>query len=329
MKRRIKSLLGLALLAALLGAGWLAWYAWRPMTPAVLPTTLNVTPGTTLRGLAAMLQREGVTDHPFAFRLLGRLTGKGGALKAGVYVLEQPVSPLALYGKLERGEVSQAAVQFIEGWNLREVRAALAAQPLLKRDSAALSEAELAQAIGADLPRLEGLLFPDTYFYAPHASDLGVLRRAYRLQREKLLAAWETRAPDLPYRTPYEALIMASIVEKETGAAFERPMIAGVFVNRLRLGMRLQTDPTVIYGLGARFDGNLRKIDLQTDTPYNTYTRAGLPPTPIAMPSEAAIQAALNPARTDALYFVSRGDGTHVFSSTLDAHNRAVNRYQR
>ena len=152
MKRRIKSLLGLALLVALLGAGWLAWYAWRPMTPAILPTTLNVTPGTTLRGLAAMLQREGVTDHPFAFRLLGRLTGKGGALKAGVYVLEQPVSPLALYGKLERGEVSQAAVQFIEGWNLREVRAALAAQPLLKRDSAALSEAELAQAIGAGLP---------------------------------------------------------------------------------------------------------------------------------------------------------------------------------
>ncbi|KAB2319078.1 endolytic transglycosylase MltG [Betaproteobacteria bacterium SCN1] len=329
MKRRIKSLFGLALLVALLGTAWLAWYAWRPMTPAALPVTLNVTPGTTLRGLAVMLQREGVTGHPFAFRLLGRLTGKGGTLKAGVYILEQPVSPLALYGKLERGEVSQAAVQFIEGWNLRDVRAALAAQPLLKRDSAVLSEAELAQAIGADQPRLEGLLFPDTYFYAPHASDLGVLRRAYRLQREKLLAAWETRAPGLPYRTPYEALIMASIVEKETGAAFERPTIAGVFVNRLRLGMRLQTDPTVIYGLGTRFDGNLRKIDLQTDTPYNTYTRAGLPPTPIAMPSEAAIRAALNPERTDALYFVSRGDGTHVFSSTLDAHNRAVNRYQR
>ncbi|MDO9636174.1 MAG: endolytic transglycosylase MltG, partial [Thiobacillus sp.] len=164
---------------------------------------------------------------------------------------------------------------------------------------------------------------------APHSSDLNVLRRAYRLQQQKLMAAWETRAPDLPYATPYEALIMASIVEKETGAAFERPEIAGVFVNRLRLRMRLQTDPTVIYGVGARFDGNLRKIDLQTDTPYNTYTRSGLPPTPIAMPGEAAIRAALNPAKTDALYFVSRNDGTHVFSSNLEAHNRAVNRYQR
>ncbi|MBU4500538.1 MAG: endolytic transglycosylase MltG, partial [Gammaproteobacteria bacterium] len=168
-----------------------------------------------------------------------------------------------------------------------------------------------------------------TYFYAPHTSDLDVLRRAYRLQRDKLQTAWELRAPGLPYRTPYEALIMASIVEKETGAAFERPEIAGVFINRLRLGMRLQTDPTVIYGLGERFDGNLRRADLQRDTPYNTYTRAGLPPTPIAMPSEAAIRAALNPASTQALYFVARGNGTHVFSRTLDAHNRAVNRYQR
>jgi len=192
-----------------------------------------------------------------------------------------------------------------------------------------MSDAELLQAIGAQESHPEGLLFPDTYFYAPHTSDLGVLRRAYRLQHEKLLAAWETRAAGLPYRTPYEALIMASIVEKETGAAFERPQIAGVFLNRLRLGMRLQTDPTVIYGLGEGFDGNLRKVDLQRDTPYNTYTRAGLPPTPIAMPSAAAIQAALNPAKTDALYFVARGDGTHVFSSNLDAHNRAVNRYQR
>jgi len=282
-----------------------------------------------LRSLSAMLEREGVVGNAQVFWLLGRVLGKPGTLKVGVYTLDRPLTPLELYAKIQRGEVSQAMVQFIEGWNWREVRAALAAQPMLKNDSAGMSNAEILQAIGAEENHIEGLLFPDTYFYAPQASDLSVLRRAYRRQHDKLMAAWETRAPGLPYRTPYEALIMASIVEKETGAASERPKIAAVFLNRLRLGMRLQTDPTVIYGLGDRFDGNLHKADLQHDTPYNTYTRAGLPPTPIAMPSEAAIQAALNPARTDALYFVARGDGTHVFSSNLNAHNRAVNRYQR
>jgi UPF0755 protein len=329
MKTPLKRLLLFLLLAALALAGGIAWYAQRPLAIAELPKTINVTPGMHLRSLSAMLEREGVVGSARMFWLLGRVLGKGGTLKVGVYKLDRPLTPLELYARFERGDVTLAMVQFIEGWNWREVRAALAAQELLESESAGMSEAELLQAIGAEEGHPEGLLFPDTYFYAPHTSDLQVLRRAYRLQRSKLMAAWEARAPGLPYRTPYEALIMASIVEKETGAAFERPMIAGVFVNRLRLGMRLQTDPTVIYGLGERFDGNLRKVDLQTDTPYNTYTRAGLPPTPIAMPSEAAIQAALNPARTDALYFVARGDGTHVFSSTLEAHNRAVNRYQR
>ena len=319
----------LAGLAVLMGAGGLAWYGNHPLQIESLPKTINVVPGTHLRSLSVMLEREGVIGNARVFWLLGRVLGKAGTLKVGVYTLEKPLTPLELYAKIQRGEVSQAIVQFIEGWSWREVRAALAAQPMLKNDSAGMSDAELLQAIGAAESHPEGLLFPDTYFYAPHTSDLKVLRRAYRLQHEKLMAAWEIRAPGLPYRTPYEALIMASIVEKETGAAFERPQIAGVFLNRLRLGMRLQTDPTVIYGLGERFDGNLRKIDLQRDTPYNTYTRAGLPPTPSAMPSEAAIQAALNPAKTDALYFVARGDGTHVFSRNLDAHNRAVNRYQR
>jgi len=329
MKTLIKRLIVLAGVAALAGAGGLAWFGNQPLRIEPLPKTLNVMPGTHLRSLSVMLEREGVVGNAHVFWLLGRMLGKGGTLKAGVYTLDKPLTPLALYAMIERGEVSQAVVQFIEGWNWREVRAALAAQPLLKNDSADMSDAEVLQAIGAEERHLEGLLFPDTYFYAPHTSDIQVLRRAYRLQHDKLIAAWEARAAGLPYRTPYEALIMASIVEKETGAAFERPQIAGVFLNRLRLGMRLQTDPTVIYGLGERFDGNLRKADLQRDTPYNTYTRAGLPPTPIAMPSEAAIQAALNPARTDALYFVARGDGTHRFSSTLDAHNRAVDRYQR
>ncbi|WP_296892662.1 endolytic transglycosylase MltG [Thiobacillus sp.] len=329
MKTSIKRLIALAVLLALMGAGGLAWYGNRPLQFEPLPKTLNVVPGTNLRSLSAMLEREGVVGNAQVFWLLGRILGKAGTLKVGVYTLDRPLTPLELYAMIQRGEVSQAMVQFIEGWNWREVRAALAAQPMLKNESASMSDTEILQAIGAGEDHIEGLLFPDTYFYAPHTSDLSVLRRAYRRQHEKLMAAWETRAPGLPYRTPYEALIMASIVEKETGVAFERPRIAGVFLNRLRLGMRLQTDPTVIYGLGERFDGNLRKADLQHDTPYNTYTRAGLPPTPIAMPSEAAIQAALNPAKTDALYFVARGDGTHVFSSTLDAHNRAVNRYQR
>jgi UPF0755 protein len=329
MKTWIKRLILLSILAALTGAGGLAWYARQPLHIEALPKSVNVTPGMNLRTLSTMLKREGVIGNAPVFWLLGRVLGKGSTLKFGVYTLDKPLTPLALYAKFERGDVSQAIIQFIEGKNWREVRAALAAQPLLRNDSAAMSDAELMRAIGAEESHPEGLLFPDTYFYAPHTSDLDVLRRAYRLQRDKLQTAWDTRAPGLPYRTPYEALIMASIVEKETGAAFERPQIAGVFLNRLRLGMRLQTDPTVIYGLGERFDGNLRRVDLQRDTPYNTYTRAGLPPTPIAMPSEAAIQAALNPANTNALYFVARGNGTHVFSSTLDAHNRAVNRYQR
>jgi UPF0755 protein len=329
MKTWIKRLAMLAGLAALAGAAGLAWYGNRPLRIDPLPKTVNVTPGTHLRSLSAMLAREGVIGSAQVFWLLGRVLGKGDTLKVGVYALDRPITPLELYAKIERGDVSQVMVQFIEGWNWREVRAALAVQPLLKNDSAGMSDAEVLRAVGAEETHPEGLLFPDTYFFAPHTSDIQVLRRAYRLQREKLTSAWETRAPGLPYRTPYEALIMASIVEKETGAVFERPMIAGVFLNRLRLGMRLQTDPTVIYGLGERFDGNLRKADLLRDTPYNSYTRAGLPPTPIAMPSEAAIRAALNPARTEALYFVSRGDGTHVFSSDLVAHNRAVNRYQK
>jgi UPF0755 protein len=329
MKKRFKRLIVLVGVIALVGTGGLAWYGNRPLQIEPLPKTLNVIPGTNLRTLSTMLEREGVIGNAQVFWLLGRVLGKAGTLKVGVYTLDRPLTPLELYAKIQRGEVSQAIVQFIEGWNWREVQAELAAQPTLKHDSGDMSEAEILQAIGAQENHIEGLLFPDTYFYAPHASDLTVLRRAYRRQQEKLMAAWESRAPGLPYRTPYEALIMASIVEKETGTAFERPKIAGVFLNRLRLGMRLQTDPTVIYGLGERFDGNLRKADLQHDTPYNTYTRAGLPPTPIAMPSEAAIQAALNPARTDALYFVARGDGTHVFSSNLEAHNRAVRRYQK
>lgn len=316
-----------AVLAA--GAGWLAWYADQPLAQGPFPKTFSVAPGTSLAGLAIQLEKARIVDSPLAFRLLGRLLGKANRLKAGVYEIDGPLTPLALYDKIERGEVVQAAVQFIEGWTVRDARAALDRHALLRHDSAPLSERELLAAIGASESHLEGLLFPDTYFFAPLSSDLDILRRAYRLQKRKLEAEWALRAPGLPYKDAYEALILASIVEKETGAPAERPLVAAVFVNRLKRGMRLQTDPTVIYGLGEAFDGNLRRADLQRDTPYNTYTRNGLPPTPIALPGLASIQAALHPAASDALYFVARGDGTHVFSATLDAHNRAVNRYQR
>ena len=325
----IKTLFIVGLMLALASGTWLYWYAHQPLRMGVLPKTFSITPGTSLHGLAVQLEKLEIVNSPLTFRLLGRILKKSTGLKAGVYEISRPLTPLALFEKIEQGDVAQAAVQFIEGWSIREVRRALRQQDALQHLSETMSDAELLAAIGASESHVEGLFFPDTYFFAPRSTDIEILRRAYQAQRDKLMAEWKDRAPGLPYRTPYEALIMASIIEKETGEAAERPRIAAVFLNRLNLGMRLQTDPTVIYGLGPSFDGNLRKENLQRDTPYNSYTRSGLPPTPIAMPGAAAVHAALHPAQTDALYFVSRGNGSHVFSSSLDAHNRAVNRYQR
>jgi UPF0755 protein len=329
VKRRFRSWLLIALAAVLALAGWLDWYAQEPLAIGALPVRFSITPGTSLHGLAVQLGRAGIVGSPLTFRVLGRVLGKATELKAGVYEIDRPITPLDLFDKIERGEVIQAAVQFIEGWNIREVRTALRLQNTLTHRADSMSDADLLHAVGASESHVEGLFFPDTYFYAPQSEDIDVLRRAYRKQHDKLIMEWEGRVSNLPYRTPYEALIMASIIEKETGVSEERPLIAAVFINRLHKGMRLQTDPTVIYGLGAGFDGNLTRADLQRDTTYNTYTRSGLPPSPIAMASVAAIHAALHPAVSDALYFVARGDGHHVFSSTLEAHNRAVNRYQR
>ncbi len=325
----IKKLIRFGVLVLLGLAAWMAWFAFRPLDLPVTPYQLTLEPGTSLKGLAMQLENDGVLEGETRFRILGRVMGYAGRLQAGRYTLEEPLSPMELLGKIVRGEVTKAAILLVEGWNIREVRQELARNPHLEHQLVDMTDADMLGAIGAEEKHPEGLFFPDTYFFNPDSPDIDVLRRAYKLQQEKLLAAWETRAPDLPYETPYEALIMASIIEKETGAPEERPQIAAVFINRLKMGMRLQTDPTVIYGLGAKFDGNLRKADLQRDTPYNTYTRAGLPPTPIAMPGEEAIRAALNPADSKALYFVSRGDGTHVFSNSLDDHNRAVNKYQK
>lgn len=250
-------------------------------------------------------------------------------MKAGSYTLKPGTTPRRLIDQLIRGEFAQESLAIIEGWTFAQMRRAIAASPALKHDTAQWSEAELLAKVAPDAKAAEGLFFPDTYLFAKNSSDLQVYRQAYALMQKKLDESWRQRAADLPYETPYQALIMASIVEKETGRHAERAQIASVFVNRLKRGMLLQTDPTVIYGMGERYQGQIRKRDLQTDTPFNTYTRAGLPPTPIALPGAASLQAALNPVKGTALYFVSRGNGSSQFSDNLSDHNRAVNQYQR
>jgi len=325
----IKRLLWLLFIAALASGGWIAYYMLTRVPLPVTPFDFNVKSGTTMKGVAHQLAQAGLIQRPGIFTLAARISGKGSALKAGNYALEGALTPWALLQKLTKGDVSQSEVKFIEGWNFKQLRQALDDAPGLQHDTKNLSDAEIMAKLGWPGQYPEGRFFPDTYFFSSGMSDLAVLARAHKLMQTQLENAWRERAPDLPYASMDEALTMASIVEKETGRAEERPLIAGVFVNRLRIGMLLQTDPTVIYGLGDRYDGNLHKRDLLADTPYNTYTRTGLPPTPIAMPGLEAIRAALHPALTQALYFVARGDGTHQFSDSLAQHNQAVNRYQR
>jgi UPF0755 protein len=325
----LKRLFQLMVLVVLLLAGGLYFYASTALKLSNLPIEFSISPGMSLKSAAENLAREGVLDSPLPFVVLGRALGKAGQIKAGSYVLEQRLSPLELLEKITVGDTLLGKVTIIEGWTFRQMRQAQDAHPRLRHDSQSMTDSEILAAIGASERHPEGLFFPDTYFFDVDSSDLGVLRRAYHAMQEQLARVWAEREPGLPYRNPYEVLIMASIIEKETGAPEERPLIASVFINRLRIGMRLQTDPTVIYGLGARFDGNLRKVDLITDTPYNTYTRAGLTPTPIALPGTAALQAAVRPETSKYLYFVAKGEGRHQFSRSLDEHNRAVNRYQR
>jgi len=322
----------LALLVSGLAAAYLGlrWYVdERPLPMTGDRVEFRVKQGASARGVAQAARDAGLAVDETAFIAMARATGAAQSLRAGRYAVERGTTLAQLLAKLKAGDVLREKVTVVEGTTFREMRALLAATPELKQDSATLSPAQLLQAIGAAERHPEGLFAPDTYVYDPGSSDLDIWRQAYRAQMAALQDAWAARAPGLPYKTPYEALIMASIIEKETGQPSERALIGGVFVNRLTKGMLLQTDPTIIYGLGEKFDGNLRKRDLVTDGPYNTYTRAGLPPTPIALPGRAALAAALQPARTDALYFVARGDGTSQFSATLEAHNRAVDRYQR
>lgn len=309
--------------------GYAAWYATTPLEVAALPAEVEIPAGAGFRTAMRQLERAGVQVHRREFEVLARAHGRERDIKAGNYFFAEAPTPLQLLDKLTRGDVLQAEVRLIEGWTFAQFRAELDASPELRHDSKGLEDAALLARLQISEGHPEGLFFPDTYLFAKGSSDLNVLRRAYRAQQRHLKSEWEARPPNVPYGTPYEALIMASIIEKETGRPEERDMVAGVLVNRLRIGMRLQVDPTVIYGLGAAFDGNLKKAHLLEDGPYNTYTRAGLPPTPIAMPGLASIHAALQPAKTDALYYVSRGDGSSHFSRNITEHNRAVSKYQR
>lgn len=315
---------------ALLGAaGGALWWLHRPLPLAAPVVDLSIEPGTLPREVALAVQAAGVDVSPARLHTWFRASGRARLIKAGSYELEAGITPWRLLDKLARGDQAQGAVSLIEGWTFRQFRAALAKESDLRQDSAALSDDALMQALGRAGQHPEGRFFPDTYTYSKGSSDLTVLRRAMRAMDRRLATAWNQRSAQAVVRSPEEALTLASIIEKETGRGADRPLISAVFNNRLRIGMPLQTDPTVIYGMGAAFNGNLRRVDLQTDTPWNTYTRRGMPPTPIAMPGKASLLAAVQPASSPALYFVARGDGSSHFSQTLEEHNRAVNTYQR
>jgi UPF0755 protein len=328
MFRTLKSLFLLGILAMLAAGGWLWWFAHTPLKLGAATVEFTIPQGSSLRAASRTIAQAGVGMQPWAFEAVARAAGNPADIKAGQYEIRSEVTPLELLGKLVRGEVALTEIAFIEGWTFKQLRDALDAHSDLRHDARGLTDAEVMRRLQAPSENPEGLFFPDTYRFAKGASDFEILRSAYRAMAKGLDAAWVQRQADVPLASPYEALILASIVEKETGRADDRAMIAAVLVNRLRAGMKLQADPTVIYGLGSAFDGNLRQRDLVADTPYNTYTRDGLPPTPIALPGLASIEAVLNPARTDALYFVARGNGTSEFSRTLEEHNRAVTRYQ-
>ena len=329
MKRGTR-LLAVMAAAALVVAGSVGHWARQAILPdGQGPVAFSVRPGSGAQSAARQIADAGVPVNPHLLVLLAEVTGKGGKLKAGQYELKPGATPLRLLEQLARGEFAQESLTIVEGWTFRQMRTAIDAHPGLRHDTAGWTDKALMARIGKEFSAAEGLFFPDTYRFAKGSSDLQVYKQAHTLMQKRLREAWARRASSLPYTSPYQALTMASIIEKETGRRSERREIAAVFVNRLNRGMRLQTDPTVIYGMGAAYRGNIRKKDLQTDTPYNTYTRHGLPPTPIALPGMESLAAALNPADSDALYFVARGNGTSQFSTNLADHNRAVNRYQR
>jgi len=336
-RRQGRGRVRLALVVLLLLVAGIAAYFYRDyreFASAPLPRLTETTPvdvplGTSVAGVVRILEQRGIaTGNPWYWRALARELGVAGRLHAGEYALDPGLTPTALLKKMAAGDVLQHRFTIVEGWTFKQLRTALAQDEGLQQTLAAVDDAEVMRRLQSGGAPPEGWFLPETYSYVKGMSDFDILHRSHEAMSKLLDEAWAARPPDLVLESPYQVLTLASIVEKETARAEERPQIAGVFLHRLKLGMRLQTDPTVIYGLGARYDGNLHRRDLDADTPYNTYTRDGLPPTPIALPGKAAVEAVIHPAPTDALYFVARGDGTHEFSATLDAHNRAVARYQ-
>ena len=305
------------------------WQLQQPL-PITTAVDYDLVPGTSLHQLAYQLHELGVLPKPKYLILYARIQRIGQRLQAGEYRLQPGISALEVLHKLQQGDVLLHSFTIVEGWTFRQLREALSAVPTLTHRLSANTQASAVMALlGHPEQHPEGQFYPDTYFFPKQTTDLAFLERAYNTMQQRLRFEWQQRAPDTPLKSPYQALILASIIERETGVPAERPLIAAVFINRLRRNMRLQTDPTVIYGLGEDFDGDIKFRDLRRDTPYNTYTRAGLPPTPIAMPSGAAIHAALHPVDSDVLYFVAKGDGSHQFSTNLTDHEAAVDRYQR
>ncbi len=333
MKGRLFKLIGALVLAGSLGFGWVLVSYQQFVDQAMTlegsePVQLLVSPGSSVRTVARTLQKQGLIEDGRYFVWMARLRGKAGSIQAGEYLIESGSTPSQLLENMVSGKVRQYSITLLEGWNFRQMMEQIEASPYLNHQLKGLDEYEVMTALGREGEHPEGRFFPDTYHFPRGLSDVEFLKRAYKEMAQRLEQEWSKRAEGLPLKSPYEALILASIVEKETGATYERPEIAGVFIRRMRKGMRLQTDPTVIYGMGLAYDGNIRKKDLLKDTPYNTYTRSGLTPTPIAMPSGEALHAALHPDDGDSLYFVSRGDGSHHFSSTLEEHECAVVKYQ-
>ena len=318
----------LVVLAAAAG-GAVFWWLQQPLTLAHDDVEVSIEPGTPVREIVRLWHDAGVDTRPELLYQWFRWSGDAKRIRAGSYLVSKGATPRTLLEKMVTGDEELESVHIIDGWTIKQMRAALAAAPNLKNTTAGMTDEQLMAAIGAPDEKAEGRFFPDTYVYSRGVKDILVLKRAHDALERQLQAAWALRAADTPLKSADEALTLASVIEKETGAASDRGKVAAVFSNRLRIGMPLQSDPTVIYGLGASYDGNIHKIDLQTDTPYNSYTRVGLPPTPIALPGRDALRAAVRPEASKALYFVSRGDGTSVFSETLNAHNAAVNQYIR